>query len=348
MAEQINIGIIGASGYTGADLIRLLATHPYTNIKLMTANSHAGKKLSQVFPHLSFVGDVDLVANEDANWEGVDVAMSGLPHATAQQVIDDLPGHLRVVDMSADFRFEDVKTYAQWYGHDHQAPGLQKKAVYGLTEYYREEIAQAQLAACPGCYPTAALLGLLPLVRASLIDVHDIIIDAKSGVSGAGRGLKEDKLFSEVAEGIHPYGIASHRHAPEIEKELAKVVGQEVIVNFTPHLMPMNRGEFLTMYVRMTDGVSASDLRAALRERYAEEPFVMALEEGAPTPATRHVRGSNFCLVAVYQDRVPGRAIVMSTLDNLVKGSSGQAVQNLNLMFGFEETTGLMQQPLFP
>ena len=204
----------------------------------------------------------------------------------------------------------------------------------------------ARLVACPGCYPTAALL-LLPLVAGGLIEPDDIIIDAKSGASGAGRSLKDNLLTCEVAEGIHPYGVASHRHAPEIEQELSVAAGRDLLVNFTPHLMPMNRGELLTTYVRLAGGASPDDLRAALEARYADEPFVRVVPPGT-APATRHVRGSNFCLLAVFADRLPGRAILVSTLDNLVKGSSGQAIQNMNLMLGFEETLALGQQPLFP
>jgi N-acetyl-gamma-glutamyl-phosphate reductase len=249
--------------------------------------------------------------------------------------------------MSADFRLRDTDTYAEWYGHEHRAPALQGEAVYGLTEYYREPVAGARLVACPGCYPTAALLLLLPVVGDGLVDADDIVIDAKSGTSGAGRGVKESTLFCEVAEGIHPYGVAGHRHAPEIEQELSAAAGRNLLVNFTPHLMPMNRGELLTAYVKLANGTGAADLRAALARRYADEPFVRLAPQGL-APATRHVRGSNHVLLQVWEDRIPNRAILVSTLDNLVKGSSGQAIQNLNLMFGLPETMGLEQAPLFP
>ena len=236
---------------------------------------------------------------------------------------------------------------AERYGHAHRAPELQPEAVYGLTEHRRREIRDARLVACPGCYPTAALLLLLPLVAEGLIDAEDIVIDAKSGVTGAGRSVKEANLYCEVADAMHPYGVASHRHAPEIEQELSGAAGKPLLVNFTPHLVPMNRGELLTTYVRLADGKTAAHLRDSLAARYEAEPFVRVVPEGT-VPATRHVRGSNFCLLGVFEDRIPGRAILVSTLDNLVKGSSGQAVQNMNLMFGLEETLGLEQQPLFP
>ncbi len=344
---KIRIGILGASGYTGADLVRLLATHPAAEIRLMTANAHAGKPMAAVYPHLGGMDLPELIRVEEADWSNVDVVFCGLPHGTTQEIIAGLPSHLKVIDLSADFRLTDAATYAQWYGHEHRAPHLQGEAVYGLTEHRREQLPGARLVACPGCYPTAALLLLLPLLAAGLIQPEDIIIDAKSGVTGAGRSVKEANLFAEVAEGIHPYGIASHRHAPEIEQELSAVAGRPILVNFTPHLMPMNRGELLTTYVRLAKGASAEALRAALAARYEAEPFVRVVPQGS-VPATRHVRGSNFCLLAVFADRIPGRAILISTLDNLVKGSSGQAIQNMNAMFGLPETTGLEQQPLFP
>ncbi len=345
--DKISIGILGASGYTGADLVRLLATHPNAEITLLTANTQAGKPLAAVYPHLGGLDLPDLIRGEEADWEGVDVAFCGLPHGTTQEIIAGLPERLKVIDLSADFRLTDTGTYAQWYGHAHRAPELQTQAVYGLTEHRRDAISGARLVACPGCYPTAALLLLLPLVAEGLIEADDIIIDAKSGASGAGRSVKESMLFCEVAEGLHPYAVAGHRHAPEIEQELSGAAGRPLLVNFTPHLVPANRGELLTTYVRLAPGRRVEDLRRALDARYADEPFVRLVPEGA-VPATRHVRGSNFCLLGVFADRLPGRAILVSTLDNLVKGSSGQAIQNMNVMFGFPETTGLEQQPLFP
>jgi N-acetyl-gamma-glutamyl-phosphate reductase len=346
-SNQLRIGILGASGYTGVELVRLLVRHPNASIALMTANAHAGKPYDTVYPHLGGNDLPDLIKTEEASWDGVDVAFCALPHGTTQEIVRELPADLKVVDLSADFRLEDTDTYAEWYGHEHYAPALQGDAVYGLTEFYRERIAASRLVACPGCYPTAALLQLLPLVDAQQIDVDDIIIDAKSGVTGAGRALKETSLFAEVAEGIHPYGVAHHRHAPEIEQEIGKLAGHSVTVNFTPHLMPMNRGELVTTYVRLANGATADDLRTTLVTRYADEPFVRIVPEGS-SPATRHVRGSNFVATGVFADRIPGRAILITAIDNLVKGSSGQAIQNMNLMFDIAEATGLEQEPLFP
>jgi N-acetyl-gamma-glutamyl-phosphate reductase len=345
--NTIRAAVLGASGYTGADMIRLAARHPAIELTALIAKGHAGQSLAQVYPHLANLGLPALVSPDQADWEEVDVAFCGLPHGTAHSEIGKLPKRIKVIDMSADFRLRDSKAYAQWYANEHSAPALLKDAVYGLTEHYRDKIAKARLVACPGCYPTAVLLALLPLAKAKLIEGSDIIIDAKSGVSGAGRSLKQNLLFSESGEGVSPYGIGNHRHVPEIEQELGLAAGTTVTVNFTPHLAPMSRGELCTSYVRLARKMKAADLRQALAEAYAESPFVRVVEEGA-IPATQHVRGSNFCHIGAFDDRIPGRAIVVSALDNLVKGSAGQALQNFNVMHGLAETTGLEQLPLFP
>jgi N-acetyl-gamma-glutamyl-phosphate reductase len=345
--EKIRIGLLGASGYTGADLIRLAATHPNIEICVLAASSHAGKPLAEVFPHFAFLGAPDLVKAEDADWDGCDVVFSGLPHGTAQDIIKELPHNLRVIDMSADFRLKDVETYRRWYGRDHVAPDLLADAVYGLTEHYGALIAHSRLVACPGCYPTASLLSLLPLVTAGMIDPAEIIIDAKSGTSGGGRGLKQNLLLAEAGEGLSPYSIASHRHAPEMEQEIGKAAGQPVTINFTPHLIPMSRGELVTCYVRLNGGASPDDLRKALADAYADKPFVHVAPKSV-VPATQNVRGSNYCQIGVFADRLAGRAIVVGVIDNLVKGSAGQALQNFNLMFDLPETTGLQQLALFP
>lgn len=345
--EKIKVGVVGASGYTGSDLVRLAARHPNIQISALTANTHAGKSMAEVFPHLGGLNLPALVTNDAVDWESLDAVFCGLPHATSQEIISGLPGHLKIIDMSADFRLRDTETYAQWYGHTHAAPELQKEAVYGLTEHYRDQIASARLVACPGCYPTAALMLLLPLVGAGAIDADDLIIDAKSGVSGAGRSLKQNVLFCEAGEGMSSYAVGSHRHAPEIEQELGVAAGREITVNFTPHLVPMSRCEYLSVYARLSDDMSAAKIRGLLAERYESEPFVRVLEEGAP-PATQHIRGSNSVLLSVFEDRIPGRVIMFATLDNLVKGSAGQALQNFNLMYQIAEPTGLEQVALFP
>ena len=345
--NTIPVGILGASGYTGAELVRLLVHHPNADIRLVTADRRAGEAMGDVFPHLAGVGLPELSPLEDADFSGLETVFLGLPHGTTQEVVAGLPGHLKVIDLSADFRLADPGAYAQWYGHEHRAPKLQSDAVYAITELYREAIRGARIIANPGCYPTASLLPMIPLIEAGLIETRDIIIDAKSGVSGAGRAEKEANLFTEVSEGIHAYGVANHRHTPEIEQALSVAADGDVVVNFTPHLVPMNRGILASIYVRLAGGAKVADLRAELQARYSDEPFVRITPEGV-APATRHVRGSNHCLIGIFPDRLDGRAILISAIDNLVKGASGQAVQNFNLVSGLVETTALEQEPLFP
>jgi len=346
---KAKIGILGASGYTGADAVRLLARHPNVEIAALTANTHAGKAMDDVFPHFFMLDLPRLTEWEKVDWTTLDAVFCGLPHGTTQEIITAVIAanpRMKVIDMSADFRLHDMDAYARWYGHEHRAPQLQGEAVYGLTEFYRAKITAARLVACPGCYPTAALLALVPIAKGKLIDVDDIVIDAKSGITGAGRGLKQNTLFSEAGEGLSPYSIGTHRHAPEIEQEIGIAAGSAVTVNFTPHLIPMSRGELCTSYVRL-NGSSADDLRAALTEAYRDEPFVHVAKKGV-LPQTQNVRGSNYVQIGVFADRIKNRAIVISVLDNLVKGSAGQAIQNMNLMLGFPETTGLEQIALFP
>lgn len=345
--NTINVAILGASGYTGAELVRLLAHHPGVRIAALTAEKRAGAALGEVFPHLAALALPKLVKIADVNFTGIDAVFCALPHGLTQDVVAGLPNHLKVIDLSADFRLHDVATYAKWYGHEHLAPELQKGAVYGLTELAREAIKKARLIANPGCYPTSAQLPLIPLIEAGAIDAGDIIIDAKSGVTGAGREAKEANLFAEVAEGIHAYAVAGHRHAPEIEQGLSHAAKRDIVVNFTAHLMPMSRGILSSIYVKLANGATADDLRATLNKRYANEPFVRVVAPGI-SPATRHVRGTNNCLIGVFPDRVKGRAIVISVIDNLVKGAAGQAIQNFNLQAGLPETISLEQEALFP
>ena len=347
MPERLKVGVLGASGYTGADLIRLAACHPAIEITVVTADSQAGKSLGSVFPHLSRLEIPDLIKWQDADWSKLDVIFCGLPHGTTQKIVAQLPKDRVVIDLSADFRLKDPAIYEEWYGHQHYAEDLQPLAVYGLTEHNRAKIKTARIIACPGCYPTASLLALLPLVKNCLIDSTQIIIDAKSGVSGAGRSLRQSTLFCEAGEGLKPYGIATHRHAPEIEQEIISVIGNSTVVSFTPHLVPMSRGELVTIHLSLASGSSVNDLREALDEAYKDEPFVHLLPVGI-VPGTQDVRGSNECLIGVYADRIDGRAIVIATIDNLVKGSSGQALQNFNVRFGLDETSGLKQLALFP
>jgi N-acetyl-gamma-glutamyl-phosphate reductase len=343
----VRIGILGASGYTGAELLRLLLRHPAAEIRALTGERSAGKPIGAVFPQLDGYGLPTLTAIEDVKADALDLIFCALPHGTTQEVIAALPRSVKIVDLSADFRLADIDSYKQWYGQAHRAPELQREAIYAITEFVRPALGNARLVANPGCYPTAAQLPLVPLVEKSVIDADDIIIDAKSGVSGAGRTAKEASLFTEVTEGIHAYGVASHRHAPEIEQGLSAAAGRPIIANFTAHLMPMSRGILASCYVKLSNGASAADLRRILEQRFADEPFVRILGEGV-SPQTRHVRGSNLCHIGVFADRVKGRAILLSAIDNLVKGASGQAVQNMNVMLGIPETTGIDQVAMFP
>ncbi len=351
MLAKAKIGVLGASGYTGAELLRLLIRHPRVEVVLLTAERRAGKAMADVFAQFAPYDLPTLTSIEAADWKklSLDLAFCALPHGTTQKVIKDLMARNRktkVVDLSADFRLSDPAAYAHWYGYEHAAPELQKGAVYGLTEVYRDKIKKARLVANPGCYTTCAELALIPLLKSKAIDPDEIVIDAKSGMTGAGRSAREDMLFAEVSEGFHAYGVGHHRHMAELDQEFSLAAGRKVVVTFTPHLVPMNRGILSTIYVR---GLKASpqDLHALLLKAYAKEPFVHILPFGT-TPQTRHVRGSNMTFIGAAGDRIPGRAIIGSALDNLTKGASGQAVQNMNLMLGFPETLGLEQVALFP
>ncbi|SFE23019.1 N-acetyl-gamma-glutamyl-phosphate reductase [Roseivivax sediminis] len=338
------IAIIGASGYTGAELIRLIATHPSFEIRALAANSRAGQEMAAVFPHLRHLDLPKLVTWEEIDFGGIDLCFCALPHKTSQEVISQLPEHLKIVDLSADFRLRDPEAYAQWYGNAHAATQMQKEAVYGLTEFYREEIALARLVAGTGCNAATGQFALRPLIAAGAIGLDDIILDLKCGVSGAGRSLKENLLHAELSEGTNAYAVGgTHRHLGEFDQEFSAIAGREVRVQFTPHLLPMNRGILATAYV----SGEAETVHGALAAAYADEPFLHVLPMGE-TPSTHHVRGSNFCHIGVTGDRIGGRAIVVAALDNLTKGSSGQAVQNANLMLGEAETAGLMLAPCFP
>jgi N-acetyl-gamma-glutamyl-phosphate reductase len=351
MADKTRIAVLGASGYTGAELLRLLIRHPQVEIVLLTADRRAGQHMGDVFPQFSPYALPQLVSLEELDWTtaGMDLVFCALPHATTQKVIKELLAKApktRVVDLSADFRVADPAAYARWYGHEHHAPELQKEAVYGLTEVYRAAIAKARLVANPGCYTTCAQLPLIPLLRAGAVDPDEIVIDAKSGMTGAGRVAKEEMLFSEVSEGFHAYGVGHHRHMAELDQEFSKAAGRDVVVTFTPHLVPINRGILSTIYVRSAKS-SPEDLHAILSKAYAQEPFVHVLPYGR-LPQTRHVRGSNMTFIGLAKDRIPGRAIIGSALDNLTKGASGQAVQNMNVLLGLPEATGVDQVALFP
>ncbi|WP_415184557.1 N-acetyl-gamma-glutamyl-phosphate reductase [Phaeovulum sp.] len=339
-----NIAILGASGYTGAELVRLIATHPTMRITALSGDRKAGMAMGDVFPHLRHLPLPALQKIEVIDFSAVDLAFCALPHATSQAVIAALPRNLKVVDLSADFRLRDPAEYEKWYGKPHSAPDLQAEAVYGLTEFYRDQIRNARLVAGTGCNAAAGQYAIRPLISAGVIDLDEIVIDLKAGVSGAGRSLKENLLHAELSGGTHPYSAGgTHRHLGEFDQEFSLLAGRQVKVQFTPHLMPFNRGILATVYVRG----EAAEIHAALGAAYADEPFLQVLPIGA-LPSTRSVGGSNFVHVGVVADRIAGRALVIVALDNLAKGSSGQALQNANLMLGNDETAGLMLAPVFP
>ncbi|WP_420002947.1 N-acetyl-gamma-glutamyl-phosphate reductase [Arenibacterium sp. LLYu02] len=338
------VAILGASGYTGAELIRLISQHPSIEIVALGAERKAGMQMAEVFPHLRHLSLPTLCTIEEIDFSKIDLCFCALPHKTSQEVIAKLPGDLKIVDLSADFRLRDPAAYKKWYGNDHAALAQQDEAVYGLTEFYREEIKGARLVAGTGCNAATGQFSLRPLITAGVIDLDEIILDMKCAVSGAGRSLKENLLHAELSEGYNAYAIGStHRHLGEFDQEFSALAGRPVKVQFTPHLMPANRGILATTYVKG----DAEKIQATFEAAYKDEPFVMVLPFGT-APSTHDVRGSNFVHIGVAADRIPGRAIIFAALDNLTKGSSGQALQNANLMLGEEETAGLMMAPLFP
>lgn len=339
-----NIAILGASGYTGAELVRLIATHPQMRVAALSADRKAGMTMAEVFPFLRHLDLPILTKIEEIDFSKIDLCFCALPHGTTQAVIAALPRDLKIVDLSADFRLRDAAAYAQWYGQPHIQPDLQAEAVYGLTEFYRSDIAAARLVAGTGCNAATGQFALRPLIAAGVIDLDSIVIDLKAGVSGAGRSPKENLLHAELSGGTHTYSAGGkHRHLGEFDQEFSKIAGRPVQVQFTPHLLPMNRGILATVYVKGDPAV----VHQTLAKTYANEPFLQVLPFGA-LPSTRDVAGSNFCHIGVIGDRLPGRAVVVAVLDNLNKGSSGQAMQNANLMLGLNETMGLMLAPIFP
>lgn len=338
------VAILGASGYTGAELVRLIANHPNIEIKALAAERKAGLTMAQVFPHLRHMSLPTLCKISEIDFSGIDLCFCALPHKTSQEVIAALPKGLKVVDLSADFRLRDPAEYEKWYGNPHAALEQQEEAVYGLSEFYREEIKSARLVAGTGCNAATGQFALRPLITSGLIDLDEIILDLKCAVSGAGRALKENLLHAELSEGYNAYAVGgTHRHLGEFDQEFSALAGRPVRVQFTPHLVPVNRGILATVYVKG----DAAAIHQCFEQSYKDEPFLEVLPFGE-APSTHHVRGSNFCHIGVAADRIEGRAIVFAALDNLTKGSSGQALQNANLMLGEDETAGLMMAPLFP
>ena len=346
---MIKAGIIGATGYAGAEIVRLLMGHPEAEIKWYGSRSYIDQRYADIYRNMfQIVEDVCKDDNLDKLAEEVDVIFTATPQGFCASVInEEILSKVKVIDLSADFRIKDVKTYEKWYGIEHKSPEYIKEAVYGLCEINSEDIKKARLVANPGCYTTCSILSLYPLVKEGLIDPSTIIIDAKSGTSGAGRGAKLDNLFCEVNENMKAYGVATHRHTPEIEEQLGYAAGEEIVLNFTPHLVPMNRGILVTAYASLKEKVSYETVKAAYDKYYEKEKFVRVLDKDV-CPQTKWVEGSNYVDVNFKIDERTGRVIVMGALDNLVKGAAGQAVQNMNLVFGLEESTGLDLVPMFP
>ena len=338
------IAILGASGYTGAELIRIISNHPEMEIDVLAAHSKAGLRMEKVFPHLRSLKLPPLIKIEDVNYSNIDLCICALPHKTSQEVIKALPDHVKIIDLSADFRLQDAAEYEKWYGNVHQALKIQNEAVYGLTEFYRQDISRSRVVAGTGCNAATGQYILRPLVEKGIIDLENIILDLKCAVSGAGRSLKENLLHSELSEGTNAYSVGGiHRHLGEFDQELSKIAGRAVNIQFTPHLIPANRGILATAYV-------VGDIEAVnetLSQRYENEHFIHVLPLGE-SPSTHHVRGSNECHIGIVSDRIDNRCIIIAALDNLTKGSSGQAIQNANLMLGVDETVGLNLVPLFP
>lgn len=404
--HPIRTAILGVSGYTGAELLRLLRNHPRFVVTALTGDSQAGKPIDEVYPHLRGQNLPALVKHTEVDFSKIELVFCCLPHGTTQEIIASLPAHVRIVDLSADFRLHDIEHYAAWYGHPHRAADIQKEAVYGITEFAREAIKTARLVANPGCYPTCSLLPLVPLLEQKLIAHDPIVINALSGISGAGRSAKQEMLFTELDGGVSAYGVGHHRHMAEIEQELnlvarrqspvtcethssntlpnsplegesarsfnASVGGNAVHesphdvaratsappqggsletaaslrISFTPHLVPMSRGMLATITTRLVHGATVESARDALMKHYANEPFVTVL--GSGSPSSHQVRGTNQCVIALHKGRLPHELIIVSVIDNLVKGASGQALQNANLMFGLPETTNLELTAVFP
>ena len=346
---MIKVAIIGASGYTGVELARILCNHPKVQLTAATSRNYAGKHLAEVFPSLR--SKVDLIC-EDLSVEEVceraEIVFTAVPHQTAMNIVPALlAAGTKVIDLSADFRLRDVAVYEQWY-QSHCSPEFLAEAAYGLPEMYRGQVAGARLVANPGCYPTSIILALLPLLRAGAIVPSSIIVDAKSGATGAGRSAQVGTLFCEVSDGFRPYKVAGgHRHTPEIEQELSIAAGEQLKVSFTPHLLPLCRGILSTIYAQLKPDVDADRITELYSQHYGNEPFVRLLPPKT-LPATQYVRGSNFCDIGFAIDHRTGRIIVMSAIDNIVKGAAGQAVQNMNLMCGLPETLGLEGAPFFP
>ena len=347
----VPVGLVGVTGYTGMELARILSNHDGMKLVRVTSRAEAGKKLADIYPFLNGMelGGLEIAAPDvDDLAESCDLVFLAVPHKTAMNIGGQLYDRdIKVVDLSADFRIRDRETYEEWYKVDHTREDLLPEAVYGLPEFYRDQVKGAKLVANPGCYPTSVIVGLTPALRAGLVETSDIVIDSKSGTSGAGRKAAVGTLFCEVADSFRAYGLTTHRHTPEIEQELSVAAGRDMTVSFNTHLLPIDRGILSTIYTKLKPGVTKADVRAAYEEAYGNEKMIRFLPEGQ-LPETRWVRGTMFCDVAVVPDGRTGRLIILAAIDNLCRGASGQAVANANLMLGFDETKGLSLAPMMP
>ncbi|MBE0450905.1 MAG: N-acetyl-gamma-glutamyl-phosphate reductase [Clostridia bacterium] len=348
---MIKVGILGSTGYAGAELTRLLASHPEVEIEFLDSRSYEDKEYLSIYPNLNkFLSQkcVRVDVESDNYLKSIDIMFCALPHGLSQRAVHrGLSLDIGVVDLSADFRLTDPQTYEEWYKTPHQGVEDLKKAVYGLCEIYRDKIKGSQLVANPGCYPTSIILALYPLLKENLVDLGTIIIDSKSGVSGAGRNLSDIALYGQCNENVRAYGIGSHRHTPEIEQEISFASNQQVTVQFTPHLIPMTRGILSTIYFKNRKHVSEVELEEIYAGYYGKEYFIRSLERGS-LPQTKSVSGSNFCEIGFKVDERTGHIVLVSAIDNLIKGAAGQAVQNMNIMMGYEESLGLKQTPIWP
>lgn len=346
---MVKVGIIGSTGYAGVELVRLLLQHKDVEIVWYGSRSYIDKKYYEVFRNMFQIVDAKCMDDDmETLADSVDVIFTATPQGLCASLVkEEVLNKVKIIDLSADFRIKDVSVYEQWYGMEHKSPQFIDEAVYGLCEINRDKVRDARLVANPGCYPTCTILSIYPLLKEGLINPDTIIVDAKSGTSGAGRGAKVNNLFCEVNENIKAYGVATHRHTPEIEEQLSYAAGSDVLINFTPHLVPMNRGILITAYASLNKKVSYEEVKAVYDKYYDSEQFVRVLDKDVP-PETRWVEGSNYVDVNFKIDERTNRIIMMGAMDNLIKGAAGQAVQNMNLMFGFDEKEGLLQIPMFP
>lgn len=346
--QKVQVGIVGGTGYTGVELLRTLANHPSAEVIMITSRSENGVSVADMYPNLRGIYDLKFTVPDIEQLKTCDVVFFATPHGVAMSMTPALIKHgVKVIDLAADFRIEDLEIWQQWYGMEHTGYDLMSEVVYGLPEYYRSRIKDAKVIANPGCYPTSILLGVLPLLNAGLIDPNSIVADGKSGVSGAGKGANVAMLAAEMSESFKAYGVNGHRHLPEMKEKMTEITGHEVDLTFVPHLVPMIRGMESSIYATLTEDVSQEELQALYETTYSFEPFVDVMPTGS-LPETRMVKGSNMCRMAIYRPAGGSKVVVTSVIDNLVKGAAGQAIQNMNIMFGLEEKAGLTQVALLP